>query len=131
MPEHPNETIQQLQTPLQQDMDLNAHSIQKQHPSVLQHHQQPHITIHQLPISNTVVSYSDMVNSSPTSTIHISSQIVENSPASVHPSIVNPGSSIQTSTVALHPPLIGLAGLSDSNEVALKAEYTEPNIEYS
>lgn len=132
--ELPNETIQQLQTPLQQEMDLNVHSIQKQHPSVLQHHvqQQPQITIHQLPISNTVVSYSDMVNSSSTSTIHIpTQQIVGNPPASVLSSNVNPGSSVHPSSVTLNAPSIGLTVLSDSNQVALKAEYTEPKTEYT
>ena len=114
-------------------MDLNVHSIQKQHPSVLQHHvqQQPQITIHQLPISNTVVSYSDMVNSSSTSAIHIPSQISGNPTASVHTSNVNPGSSIQPTAVTLNAPSIGLTVLSDSNQVALKAEYTEPKTEYT
>ena len=106
--------------------------MQKQHPEVLHHQQQQQqITIHHLPISNTVVSYSDMANPTSTSTLHIPSTMVENPPASIHPSNVNPGSSIQTSTVTLNSPSIGLAVLSDSPQVALKAEYTEPKTEYS
>ena len=116
-------------------MSLNVNTVQKQDPEILQHdpqNQQQHITIHQLPISNAVVSYTQMANPISTSTLHIPPTIVGNSSASVHPSPnVNLGSSIQTNRVTMNSPPIGLAVLSNSNQVTLKAEYTEPKTEYS
>ena len=117
-------------------MNLDVNTIQKQEPERLQPQQQTpqqHITIHQLPISNPVVAYTEMVNPISTSTLHIQPTLVGNPSSTVHPSTnVNLVSSLQTNnTVTLNPPSIGLAVLSDSNQVALKAEYAETKSEYS
>ena len=113
-------------------MNLNVNSIQKQEPVGLQ--QQPHITIHQLPMSNSVVSYTEMANPISTSTLHIQPTLVGNPSSCIQPStnVNNLGSSLQNnSAVTLNPTSIGLAVLSDSTQLPLKAEYTEPKTEYS
>ena len=122
---HPNEPFH-----LQKDV----HPIQKQESEDLTHlPPQQSLTIHQIPISHAaVVSYNHVENPISTSTLQIPPAIIENTSASILPSTnVTLSNSMHNNTATLNSPSIDLASLSNSNQVALKAEYAEPKLEYS
>ena len=133
----PNESDQNNVAKIrQQGLNLNIHPVlPKQDPDISIRHQsqqQQHIRTHQMPSNPMQVSYNQMINPTSTSTLHIPQTIVETTPAVIHnPSNINIGSSIQPSTETLNSSAFGITGLSGSSQVSLKAEYTEPKLEYS
>ena len=120
----------------QQGVNLNIHPVlPKQDPDISIHHQsqqQQHIRVHQMPSNPMQVSYNPMICPVSTSTLHIPQTLVETTSAGIHnPSNINIVSSIQSSAETLNSSAFGITGLSGSSQVSLKAEYTEPKLEYS
>ena len=120
----------------QQGLNLNIHPVlPKQDPDSSIHHQsqqQQHIRAHQMPSNPMQVSYNQMINPMSSATLHIPQTLVETTSAGIHnPSNINIASSIQPSTETLNSSAFGITGLSGSSQVSLKAEFTEPKLEYS
>ena len=137
LPDTPNESDQNNVVKIRQEgLTVNLHPVlPKQDPDLSIHHQsqqQQHIRAHQMPSHPMQVSYNQMINPTSTSTSHISQNLVETTSAGIHnPSNINTGSSIQSSAETLNSSAFRITGLSGSSQVSLKAEYTEPKLEYS
>ena len=137
LPDTPNEQDQiNVAKIRQQGLNLNIHPVlPKQDPDISIHHQsqqQQHIRVNQMPSNPMQVSYNQMINPTSTSTLHIPQTLVETTSAGIHnPSNINMASSIQSSTETLNSSAFGITGLSGSTQVSLKAEFTEPKLEYS
>ena len=132
LPDTPNESDQiNLAKIRQQGLSLNIHPVlPKQGPDISI--QQQHIRSHQMPSNTIQVSYNQMINPTPLSTLHIPQTLVETTSAGIHnPSNINMTRSMQSSTDTLNSSAFGITGLSGSSQVSLKAEYTEPKLEYS
>ena len=111
---------------------MNIGQVSKQDPEITQTTQQQ-ITIHQLPISNTGISYAQMPNQTTCTSSPMRAIVVGTLSNSVQQTStnVNPISSIQNTSMAITTSTTGAIALSESSHRAQKPEYSVPKTEYS
>ena len=126
---HQDEVVQ-LQPCLTSETNIGP--ISKQDPEITQAPQQQ-ITIHQLPISNTGISYAQMPNQTSYTSSPMPPIVIGTSSNSVHQTStnVNPISSNQSTSVAITTSTTGAIVLSESSHRTLKPECSVPKTEYS
>ena len=112
--------------------ELNISSLSKQDPETTQTPQQQ-ITIHELPISNTGISYAQMPNQTSCKSSNIPPFAIGNSSNSVHQTSTSviPISSIQATSMANSTSTTGAIVLSESSNRSLKPECSVQKTEYS
>ena len=126
---HQHEIVQ-LQPSLASEMNIGQ--VSKPDPETSQTTQQQ-ITIHQLPISNTGISYAQMPNQTSFTSSPNHQIVIGNSSKVVHQTStnVNPISSIQNTSMAITTSTTGAIALSESSHRGQKPEYSVPKTEYS
>ena len=126
---HQDEVVQ-LQPCLTTEMNIGP--VPKQDPETTQTTQQQ-ITIHQLPISNSGISYAQMPNQTSCTSSPITPIVIGTSSNSVHHTSmnVNPISSTQNPSMAITTSTTGAIVLSESSHRTLKPECSVPKTEYS
>ena len=79
------------------------------------------------------MSYRQLVNPTSISTLNVPPTLIGNSSNTVQQTStdVNLSNSVQNSSVIMNTPSAGMVVLSDSNQKAVKPEYTDPKNEYS
>ena len=126
---HQHEIVQ-LQPSLASEMNIGQ--VSKPDPETSQTTQQQ-ITIHELPISNSGISYAQMPNQTTCTSSPMRSIVVGSLSNSVQQTStnVNPISSIQNTSMAITSSTTGAIALSESSHRAQKPEYSVPKTEYS